>query len=270
MRKRRLLSGLLALLLTALPAGAESALTVTFLDIGKADTILLRTENSAVLIDAGMEEDGDAVLQMLAAQGVEALDALIITHYDKDHVGGADAVLSAIPVRRVLDPAYEKGGKQVREFIEAALGAGVEPESLTENIAFELDGLRYEIDVANKADYGEEEENDFSLVTRVTCGTKVFLFAGDAENPRLKELLKEGSLAADVLKVPHHGKYEKKSLPFFEAVGAHWGVITSSDEEPEDEETLEALRAAGTEPLLTREGTIIMTCDGQEIQVTQE
>ena len=63
--------------------------------------------------------------------------------------------------------------------------------------------------MANEDDYGEDEENDFSLVVRLTHGDVRFLFAGDAENARLAELLDEGDLASDVLKVPHHGRYAR-------------------------------------------------------------
>lgn len=270
MRKLFRLLPLIAFFLFPAACGrTEGRVQATFLNLGKADAIILQTANSAVLIDAGTNPDGKTVRKALKAAGVEALDLLIITHYDKDHVGGADAVLKAIPVKRVLNPAYDKDGKQYEQYVEALEAAGVVPEALRENIAFDLDGLRYEVDVANAESYGEDEENDFSLVVRVSAEGCAFLFAGDAENPRLAELIGEGNLTADVLKVPHHGRFEKLSLSFFEAVGAKWGVITSSEEEPEDELTLEALRQAGTEPLLTREGTVVITWDGSRIEAEQ-
>ena len=80
-----------------LPVAVQSALaesagwmTVDFLDVGKADAILVTTENSAVLIDTATNKMGDEVLDHIRARGIEKLDLLIITHYDKDHVGGAD------------------------------------------------------------------------------------------------------------------------------------------------------------------------------------
>ena len=270
MRKTLILILLLcASLLLPACARAEGGLEVTFLNIGKADAILLRTANSAALIDTGTNKNGKQLLKWLTAEGVEALDLLVITHYDKDHVGGADRILESLPVRRVLNPAYHKDSKQYTQYMDALSAAGITPEMLDANITFELDGLRYDVDVANADFYGDDEENDFSLVLRVTAGERVFLFAGDAENPRLGELLDEGGLAADVLKVPHHGRFEDLSPAFFEAVGAQYGVITSSDEEPEDELVVELLREAGTEPLLTREGTVVITTDGSSLEVKQ-
>ena len=67
---------------------------VTF-SIGKADATLIYTAESAVLIDAGEDEDAAEILRFMQRKGIDKLDAFIITHYDKDHVGGADGILKA-------------------------------------------------------------------------------------------------------------------------------------------------------------------------------
>ena len=143
-------------------------------------------------------------------------------------------------------------------------------ESLRENASFELDGVSYAIDVANASDYGPDEENDFSLVTSLSYGQVRFLFAGDAENARLGELLSEGGLSHDVLKVPHHGKAEKLSAAFFQAVSPRYAVITSDEKNLEDEAVPVFLRQFGAEVFLTREGTVTALTDGESIQFTQE
>lgn len=272
-----MLKVLLMLACLLLPVAVQSALaesagwmTVDFLDVGKADAILVTTENSAVLIDTATNKMGDEVLDHIRSRGIEKLDLLIITHYDKDHVGGADKVIEGMSVERVLDANYPKDDKQFNQYVEALSEAGIARETLSENIAFELDGVRYEIDVANRSDYGKDEENDFSLIVRATHGENVFLFAGDAENARLGELIDEGNLAAKVLKVPHHGRYEWLSAAFFEAVGADWAIITSDEEEPEDAETVRVLEAAGAKVLLTREGTVTLRSDGTAIEFVEE
>ena len=174
----------------------DPLLTVTFFSVGKADAILLQTENAAVLIDAATNSQGDDLVDALCARGVEALDLLIITHFDKDHVGGADKVLSALPVARVLEPDYTSDSKQTRQYREALADANLQAEALTENISFVLDGVAYVVDVANASRHGKVEENDLSLVVFARCGEVRFLFAGDAERPRLEELLEEGGLSA--------------------------------------------------------------------------
>lgn len=248
----------------------EDTLTAVFYDVGKADAILLYTEDAAVLVDAGVNKSGEDIVADLHARGIERLDALIITHFDKDHVGGADKVIEGVEIARVLEPDYEKDSKQFRQYREALYEAGLQAEAFAENVEFALDGCNFAIDVANASDYGEDEENDFSLVVRVTHGAVRFLLAGDAENARLAELLDEGDLQSDVLKTPHHGRYAALSAAFFQAVSPEYAVITSDAEDLEDAETVYALELAGARVLLTREGTVEMTSNGDAVRIVEQ
>ena len=154
---------------------------------------------------------------------------------------------------------------KIEQYREALEEQSVGAEALCENTSFTLGGCEFSIDVANEDDYGEDEENDFSLVVRLTHGEVRFLFAGDAENARLAELLDEGNLASDVLKVPHHGRYADLSAAFFAAVSPQYAVITSDEDDPEDPETVRALEAAGAQVLLTREGAVTLVSDGEGV-----
>ena len=220
------------------------------------------TEDAAVLVDAGVNKSGEDIVADLHARGIERLDALIITHFDKDHVGGADKVIEGVEIARVLEPDYEKDSKQFRQYREALDEAGLQAEAFAENVEFALDGCNFAIDVANASDYGEDEENDFSLVVRVTHGAVRFLLAGDAENA--------GDLQSDVLKTPHHGRYAALSAAFFQAVSPEYAVITSDAEDLEDAETVYALELAGARVLLTREGTVEMTSNGDAVRIVEQ
>lgn len=243
-------------------AQAEARIELVFFAAGKADALLIQTPSSAVLVDTGLDRDGAALVEKLQKRGITRLDALIVTHFDKDHVGGADIVLGALAVDKVYQPGYEKDSKQYRQYTAALAASGIEPVTLTENYSFTLDGTSYSIDVANKEDYGADEENDFSLVVRLRCGQATALLAGDAEETRLGELLQEGNLISQLLKVPHHGRYNANTAAFLAAVGPQVAVITSSEEQPEDQETVAALRALGAQVLLTRQGDVICRSDG--------
>ncbi|MEA4898140.1 ComEC/Rec2 family competence protein [Bacillota bacterium Meth-B3] len=243
--------------------------TLTFFDAGSADAILIETPGSAVLVDAGLKEDAPALIAALERAGVSKLDALIITHFDKDHVGGAAQVIEALPIGRAYEPDYEKHSKHVNAYRAALVKKGVASEALDANTAFELDGIDYDIDVANEAFYGEDEENDFSLVIRLTAGDARALLAGDAERARLIELLDEGDLKSGLLKVPHHGRYNKISPIFFAAVEPKHAVITSSEGEPEEDETVYALERAGAQVWLTRRDAVVAETDGRGWTVGQ-
>ena len=246
--------------------GVSGELTVTFFGTDSADAILLRWPEGAALIDAGLNKYGKRIVSFLQESGVERLDALIVTHFDKDHVGGADKVLAGVKVDRLLTADSEKDSKQYGSFVAAAEEAGVAVERVREDFLLELPGLTLAIN-APKALY--EQENDRSLVVRAEWGECSFLFAGDAENDRLSDLLAAGVSPCTLLKVPHHGRCERLSEEFFRAAAPRYAVITSSEEEMEDEVVVGLLENAGAEVFLTREGDVTAVCDGKEIAITQ-
>ena len=69
-----------------------SGVRVTFFDVGKGDAILVETASHAVLIDSGYDDTKEIILDYMEKQEISSLDYLVITHFDKDHVGGADRV----------------------------------------------------------------------------------------------------------------------------------------------------------------------------------
>ena len=260
-----------ALILPMTASAAEAGLRIEFLNIGKADAILIREGSHTIVIDAGKNGDGKKVVKRLKALGCESVDLMIITHFDKDHVGGADKIIKAMPVGLVFIPAYEKDSKQAADFHNAVDEYSIPCERIKENRSLTIGNLQLTIDVANESDYGENEENDFSLVTGMQYGKNSFLFTGDAENPRLAELLEEGIGHFDVLKVPHHGRREKLSSTFFDAVSPVHAVITSGeDEDREETSVVKALERAGARVWLTRNGNVVCTSDGTSINVFQE
>lgn len=260
---------LVAALFTSLVTFAlANELEVLFFNAGKADACLLITPESTVLIDTGKNKMGKEIVSYLNRQGIDEIDVLFITHFDKDHVGGADKVLEQVTVHQIFEPGYVSGSKQYTQYKEAVEHVDTTVTTLHQNVSFEMDGVVYEIDVANQSYYGEEEENDFSLVISVKYGNVSFLFAGDAENPRLSELLAEKIGEHNVLKVPHHGREEKLSAAFFDAVKPQYSVITSDEEDLEDASVVRCLQNYG-EVYLTRYGNILCITDGDDIAIKQ-
>lgn len=247
-------------------AEEKEALKITFFDVGKGDAILIETKNTSMLIDAGYDETGEELLSYLRQQGGQPLDYLVITHFDKDHVGGADHVLEEVGAEHIFQPDYEGDSGQYLEYREALEMAGQQPELVTDTRVLSFDGVECLIYPPQKQEY-EEEDNDFSLVISMTYGDRSFLFAGDCEKERLKELLNqtEFDLKHDLLKVPHHGRKEKNSEEFLEAVSPEIAVITCSREEPGDNKVRKILQELGTQTYFTFEGTITCLYDGKKL-----
>lgn len=105
---KHLKSILAAVLLTGLLgcAPATDSLTVIIPSIGKADCSILIQGDQVMVIDCGEAENSGEILQTLKGLDVTKIDCLVITHFDKDHVGGAADILNALAVSQVLEPDY--------------------------------------------------------------------------------------------------------------------------------------------------------------------
>lgn len=244
---------------------------ITFFNVGKGDAILIETKKHSVLIDSGYDDTADIILDYLAEQHIQRLDYMILTHFDKDHVGGADRILEAVKVGEVLQPDYESDSKQYLEYQEAMQEKEMQAYLVTKTEHLFLDGAYFLIYPPQQEEY-ETEDNDFSLVVSMTYGDRSFLFAGDCEEERLEELLgqAEFGLCHDVLKVPHHGRIEKNTVEFLRTVSPKAAVFTCPEEMPIKEDILEALEELGTEFYLTGKGTVTCLCDGDTLQMIQE
>ena len=268
---KRLTAILLGTLLTLTACGAlANALTVEFYDVGKADAMLITTpQGTRILIDTATNKEGKALAERFDRAGITRIDVLIITHYDKDHVGGADIILEELDVGQVIMPTYDKESKQHTQFEEAlAAVEGVEEIRMgrAETRVFDLEpGVTFTVTSAHEADYGEDEENDFSLAVRMTYGDTRFFFTGDAENARQRELLAEGNVACDVLKVPYHGRLEASSQDFLTACGPEIAFITDSDEEPASALVVDMLETMGTKVFCAKDGGLRVTSDGTRV-----
>lgn len=252
-------------------ADTDETIKITFFDVGKGDAILIETGNTNLLIDAGYDNTSRAILDYLDQQEKSSLDYMVITHFDKDHVGGADRVLEALTVDRILQPDYESDSGQYLEYQEALAIAGQQPELVTDTRILSFDGVECLIYPPQKQEY-KEEDNDFSLVISMTYKEQRFLFAGDSEKERLDELLSQSEfeLRHDLLKVPHHGRKEKNSEEFLEAVSPEAAIITCSEEEPGDDKVRKILKQAGAQIFLTSEGTVTCVSDGERMSISQE
>lgn len=244
---------------------------ITFFDVGKGDAILIETERHSVLIDSGYDDTSEIILDYLTEQGIQRLDYMILTHFDKDHVGGADRILEAVEVSEVLQPDYESDSKQYLQYQETMKDKDMQAQLVVKTERLALDGADFLIYPPQQEEY-EEEDNDFSLVISMTYGSRRFLFAGDCEEERLEELLEQAEfgLSHDVLKVPHHGREEKNTVEFLSAVSPRIAVFTCPEDMPVKEDISEALGKLGTKIYLTGKGTITCLCDGDTLQVIQD
>lgn len=248
---------------------APAPFEVRAIDVGKADALLITTLNSTVLIDTGEDEDGQDIVSYLRETGRTVLDYLIITHFDKDHVGGADILMEQLEVKHIYQTNTQKDSRDYEEYLEAAAQKDIETVTVNEVVTFELDGAKYTVYPPGEH-YNKKKSNNSSLIVGVEFGETDFLFTGDAMQERVAEYLeKYGAGTYDVVKMPYHGNYMDNLPEFLDTVNPEYALITSSDEKKEDERTMAELQKRGVNTFLTRKGSITVESDGKEIRVRQ-
>lgn len=268
---KRLTAILLGVLLLAAGCARAQELRVDFYDVGKADAMLITAPGGTrVLIDAATDKEGKKLAERFSLEGIDRIDTMIITHYDKDHVGGADRILKELTVDRVIMPDYEKESKQHTQFLEAlAQTEGIEEVRMgqAQEMTLEIEpGVVLRITSAHEAFYGEDEENDFSLAVRMSYGDTKFFFTGDAENARQRELLAEGDTACDVLKVPYHGRLEKSSQDFLTACAPSIAFIHDGEDDPADAQVIAILEGLGAQVYCAKDGGVTVFSDGTSVR----
>ena len=254
-------------------SGEEAAviypdLTVTFLDVGKADSIVITSGDGTVVIDCGEKGDGKDIVKFLKEQGVETIDCLIATHYDKDHIGGAAKIVNSFDVLNVLGPDYQEPSSEYEKFRNAMKNRGVVPDIMRDDRSFVLGDAEYTVYAPKKDDYGPDDDNDFSLVTKLVYHDTTFIFTGDAMEKRLDEVMDIGD--CDLLKIPYHGRKIANLEEFVEAVSPEYAVVCTSNDEF-SAKTMDILDDSGVDFWATCDnGRVTAVSNGCEITITTE
>lgn len=221
MFRKRLLVRWLGMLLIFIflwsPWKAQSDLEVVVIDVGQGDAVLIRTpKNHAILLDTGPRSDKfDAgeriILPYLLQRRIGHLDALLITHEDRDHVGGARAVLANIPTDWVGVP--EVGDRLGNEEWQDGLPFEIINQSqklriLQAGDRIELDSGAW-LDVLGPSEVlkgTRSDSNNNALVLKLNYMGQSVLLSADMEQEEMEEIYETGAdIENTIFKVPHHG-----------------------------------------------------------------
>jgi competence protein ComEC len=249
------------------PAG-QATLTLSVINVGKADAMLLSSpDGTHYMVDTGKAEDYPRLAQALAAHGVTRLEGIILTHGHKDHMGGLESLLQALPVDTLyvsaLDTVTYKSG-QLESLLE---GRQTQLKQLRVGDTLQLGGAQATVLAPTGVD--TENENNNSLVLMVQLGQTRMLLMGDAEEDVEKLLLaSQQNLNAQVLKAGHHGKDDATTEAFLQAVAPEYVILTGDPTEDSESpgKRVIALLDQGTASYIQTAGDILTydyTTDGQ-------
>ncbi|MFO1324959.1 MAG: DNA internalization-related competence protein ComEC/Rec2 [Burkholderiales bacterium] len=211
------------------PPLPDGAFRMTVLDVGQGLAVVVETRTRTLVYDTGpaYTETADAgsriVAPFLRASGLPRADALVVSHQDLDHSGGALSLLAALPVGFVassLPDDHPIVARAEQRSMAIACRAGQR---------WTWDDVRFTVlhPTATEYDDAYAKTNDRSCVVRVDSAHGSALITGDIEAKSETLLLRTraDALRADALVVPHHGSRTSSTPAFLRAVAPEVAVI---------------------------------------------
>lgn len=248
-------------------AKAKENFSVSFIDVGQADSVLIRNGNYNMLIDAGNNEDGEKLVNYFKSLGIEEFTYVFATHPHEDHIGGMDDIINNFKI----DNYYMSNKLSTTKTFMDVLDA--------------LDGRNLKYTVPNKGDTlklgdanikviypGDDKSNinDSSIVLKITYGKNSFLLTGDATSNVERKIYNE-DIKSDVLKVAHHGSSYSSTDVFLDKVKPYYAVISVGKNNiynHPSNKTLEKLNKRNIKVYRTDlDGTIVFISDGDNLSV---
>jgi competence protein ComEC len=249
---------------------APTGLRVTFLDVGQGDSALVEAPGAAVLVDEGPPEAD--VAGQLRRLGVRSLNAIVLTHPQRDHIGGAPRVVDRLDVGAVAEPGIEAPSPDRDAVLAAARRLGIPVVVVHSGEVFELGKLELRILWPDDPGLPSEDPNQHAVVALASYGTTDVLLTADAESDVTSRLHLR---PVEVLKVAHHGSEDTGLPDLLRVLRPRVAVISvgaHNDYDHPRPETLAALEAQpGLRTLRTDvNGRIVVESDGRTLTVRSE
>ena len=254
------------------PAAWEqpSGLRVTFLDVGQGDAALLETPSARVLVDQGPPE-ADAAGQ-LTKMGVRSLSAVVLTHPERDHVGGAVDVLRELRVGAVLDPFLATTGPDREEAIAVARERRIPIREIRTGSEFKVGGLVLRVLWPRDEGFSGQDPNLNAVVIVASYGEIDVLLPADAESEVTADLPLG---AVEVLKVAHHGSADPGLAEELRTLRPRIAVVSVGRGNDYGHPRAETLAALATVPEIAvyrtdQDGQVVVEAEGGRLHVRAE
>ena len=278
-------------------AEAKGQLTISMLDIGQGDAVLIQTGAKNILIDTGDDkyyEDGKKgkentqLLTELQKLKIDHIDTLVMTHAHADHIGKADKVIAQYGVKELVYNGIPSTSKYFINALKAAKANGTQQVKVKAGDVLDFgNGVSFEIvspsqslidedTAAIKAKKKVDVSNE-SVVGRLTFGNFAMLFTGDAEGPVEKDMVASygKKLKCQVLKAGHHGSKTSSTAEFLKLVQPESVVMSlgvNNQYGHPHEALLNRLQKQGIKNIYRTDanGTITIVSDGSSYSITTE
>ena len=249
------------------PSDADKEMEVHFIDVGQADSTLIKVDGHAMLIDCGADDTGTKLQNYLVKHDVKKLDYLVLTHPDSDHIGGADVIITKFDIDKVFMSPFTKDNNWYADLLNALKYKGYSWSTPAVGGDYNLGDASFTVVAPNRI---YDDPNNSSIALVIQYGDTRFLFTGDASEEAEADIVSNGlNISADVYKLGHHGSRTASTEAFLEKVNPKCVVIscaTGNEYGHPHEEALQRIKKYAPEIYRTDEqGTIVAHSDGEKI-----
>ena len=280
----------------AKPKDFKSDLTITMLNVGQGDSILIQTTTQNILIDTSDMDERSKLVSELDKAGVTTFDKIILTHPHADHIGGIDKLLKdgKYTVKEVYDNGIASTSKLYLNYMKDIKSMNIPHKTLKAGDKLDFGGgVKFEVlypdkNLVDAVNDGKQktDPNNESIVGRLHYKDFTMMFTGDAELKVESEIWadnKESQLKSTILKAGHHGSHTSSSENFVRVVKPEYVLISAG--EPTDKRGGNTYGHPHVEPLQIflnegiaedkifwtwKNGAIVIKTDGKNFYVTPE
>ncbi len=226
--------GILAIIAALLSRYGETSTheraEIYFLNVGQGDASLIQIGNAQFLIDGGPDQSVVGELGRVMRRLDRSLEAVILTHPDRDHLNGLRYVVERYEVGVVLLTGVARDTVEYRDFVGKLTERNIPLVIVQEGVHVSYGKGVFTVLSPPHALFGRrlERTNNTGVVTHLAYGTHSFLFTADIDEAVEKRLLTHAKIApVTVLKVAHHGSKTSSDIHFLRATSPQIAVISS-------------------------------------------
>ena len=217
---------------------AHPSWSLALIDVGQGDSILLTTPSGKhILVDSGdrsrRDSGKDIIVPFLRHSGILKLDALVITHPDLDHFGGASSIMRTFPVKELwINKCSRTEPKEDwLNTLSTAADRGIPIRDI--NRGFTWSERHFKIQAVHpnpnsSAGLKCSNANQGSITLRASGLKHSAMLTGDLTVAGEKEILaSDAAVQSEILKLGHHGSKTSSSTAFLTAVAPQLALISS-------------------------------------------
>jgi len=257
----------------------QNPLRITFLDVGQGDAIHIQTPRDRhILVDVGRWSPGydsgsRTIIPYLKHNGVDRIDAIILSHPHADHIGGIVSVLKEFDVSVIYQSSYEYESQLYSNYMKTADDLGVPVKNVFSGEVLKIDeNLRFYVLGPMVKEAKPSSPNNYSVAVKVVYGDRSVLLTGDAEKGQETELanIYGDFLKSNLYKMGHHGSRTSSTETFLNEVNPEISVASLAFRNRFRHPNLDAVTRTSNyskENYYTSlEGAVVIETNGKDLQ----